>query len=900
MYIRTELNIFIFLFVICIALNSAAQDTILPKDTALSKIDSLALLQKDSSFTKIDTLGIDSIKASIKSTSDNAIDAPVYYHSKDSMMFAINEQKLYLYGSAVVVSEEIELGAEYIEIDLGNNLVYAKGITDSVGNEIGRPVFKDGDDVFEADTMKYNFTTKKGIIKGVITEQSGGYLHSDRTKMHPNKEIHLDKGKYTTCDKKHPHYYIRLTKAKVIPNDKIISGPAYIVIEDIPLPIGIPFGFFPNQSGQTSGVLIPEYGEDKNRGFYLRNGGYYFAFGDYVDLNLKADIYTQGSWGSSLHSNYKKRYKFQGNLDVKYDNIIVGEKDLFGYLKTQTFWVKWLHQQDPKARPNSSFSANVNLGSSTYYKYDAYQTDPNNYLSNTKQSSITYSKIWPNSPFRFSGNLRHSQNSIDSTVSLSLTEMNLTMNRIFPFKRKTRVGKTKFYEKIGISYNSNLKNIINTKESTLFTESSLSEFKNGIKHSIPVSTSLKVFKSFTINPSFNYTERWYSNYLNKYWDENLYINDSTYGGVVIDTISGFKRAGDYTIRAALTTKLYGMYQFSPKFIRDRIKALRHIVTPSVSFSYRPDFSEDKWGYYKEYQTDTSGNTGQYSIFDDGIYGKPPAGKSGMINFSISNNLEMKVRNLKDTVTQIKKIVLIENLTLSSSYNIAADSLNWSKIRISGRTKLFKRLDIRYSCNLDPYILDSTGTYNLNKFEWDENNRLARIQNSDWNFSLNFNLGSEYFTKKNQDNTQETTTGDVGGQAEQETEIINKNNAYIDFSMPWSLNISYVLQYPNTYYYSNMKAKPDSISNEIIQSIGFSGEVNLTPKWKIGFSSGYDYVNKEFTYTTVNIYRDLHCWEMSFNWIPFGFRQSYNFTIRIKSTILRDFKYEKKQDWSESF
>jgi len=805
----------------------------------------------------------DSLKVSVKKKKNTQkVDAPINYSSNDSVNFDIAHKKVYLFGSAVVKYKDITLEADYIELDLENNIVFATGVADSSGMTKGSPHFKQGNEEYNAKKITYNFKTKKGIITGVITEQSGGFLHSEKTKRLANGEICIKNGKFTTCDLEHPHYYIDLTKAKLIPNDKIVSGPAYLVIEDVPLPLGIPFGFFPNNKKHTSGIIIPEYGEEENRGFFLRKGGYYLALNDYVHFKLLGDIYSHGSWGANLVSQYKKRYKFSGAFDIAYQNIKILDNDI----PQRTYWFKWNHRQDPKSHPSNTFTANVNMGSSTYNLYNSVNTS--NHLKNTMQSSISYSKRWKN--FNYSANLRHSQNTLDSTINLSLPEMAFSMNRIYPFKRKNKVGKTRWYEKIGISYNSNLKNTIHVHEDSLFNPAIIDNFKNGIKHYIPVSTSLKAFKYFTFSPSFSYTERWYLQTVERFWNDTANKSD-------IKNVNGFKRSGDYIVSAPLSTKLYGMYMLK----HGPVKALRHVITPMVSFSYRPDFSNNKWKYYYDYRTDTLGNTRKYSIFERGIYGSPPSGKYGALNFNLGNNIEMKVRNRKDTVTGTKKIKLLESLSFNSSYNLAADSLNWSKISVSGRTNILRIINVTFSANIDPYSLDNNGSI-INKFEWNENKKIGRL--TDFNIATGFRFSPKNNTKKSK----------IKSEAYKASVLVaglpsNYLDYYVDFDIPWSLNINYNYRY----------SKP-AFEKTITQTFNFSGDVNLTGKWKIGFRSGYDIVKKDFTYTSIDIYRDLHCWEMSFNWIPYGFYKSYNFKINVKASILQDLKINKRRSYTDNF
>lgn len=873
------------------------QNTVISADSIQITGDSLAENVPDTSLIAVDTLGRDSIKVTREKISESSVDAPIDYTSKDSILFNLEEQKVYLYGEGEVYYKDIELKADYIEIDLDKDLVFANGVTDSTGKETGRPVFIDGSDQLEADSITYNFRTKKGIIKGVYTEQPEGYLHSDRAKKQNDGSVCLKGGKFTTCqNKRDPHFYVRLTKAKVIPEDKIISGPAYLVIADIPIPfIAIPFGFFPNTTKNKSGILIPEYGEEVRRGFFLRNGGYYLALGRYIDMSVKGDIYSKGSWATKINSRYKKRYKYSGNFNVDYTSTITSEKDLSDYEKTNRVWFSWNHSQDPKARPNSTFFANVNMGSSSYHKNSTY-TNPNQLLQNQTQSSIGYTKRWPNSPFSLNANLMHSQNNTDSSITLNMPKVSFSMSRIYPFKRKKAAGSVKWYENIGISYTSNMENKISTDESELFDRSSLNKFRNGMKHSIPVSTNIKALKYITITPSFNYTERWYLRSIERYWDIEYFVNDSTFGGLVTDTINGFKRAYDYSLSTSFSTTFYVYYStFIKKF---PVKMIRHVIRPSVRLSYRPDFSDmTKWNFYDNYYLPSQKEPVTYSIFNggsdawSGMYGYPPAGKSGMVTLSLTNNLEMKVRSKKDTVNQEKKIVLIKNFTISSSYNIAADSLNWSKISLSGRTTLLKRLDVQYAARLDPYILIydtvTDKTYNVNQYEWDVNRRLAHMDNSNWQFGLNLKLGPEIFKNKKEES-----------ESIDKPDLVDNIDDYVNFNIPWSLNIRYTLNYGNNYYYST-SPEPDSIVRNLVQSVSFNGNISLTPKWKIGLTSGYDFKHKAVTMTSVNISRDLHCWEMSMNWIPFGSFQQYNFRIGVKPGILQDLKLNRRRSWYDN-
>ena len=830
----------------------------------------------------------------------SALESKVIYTANDSIRFDIEQQKAYLFGNAEVIYESTILKAGYIELDMGENIVFAKSLKDSAGKEIGKPIFNDDGQEFSTETITYNFETKKGLITKVITKEGEGYIHSDTAKKFEDNMLFIKNGAYTTCDNQNPHFVIKSPKIKIIPDDKIITGPAYLSIANIPTPLAVPFGLFPNKKGRASGVLIPTYGESRIAGFFLKEGGYYLGFKDRIDLALRGDIYSKGSWGVNILSNYKKRYGYNGNISLRYSEFKFGEKELPTFSEEKDFFVTWNHNQDPKSRPNSRFSAKINAGSSTYNKFNSNTSSE--YLKNTFQSNVSYSKSWAGTPYNLSVNLRHSQNTLTRKVDLNLPDVVFSRNRTFPFKPKNKAPKGKWYENIGWNYRMDASNKLSVFDSLLFTDTKYKDFNMGIKHTLPVTTSFKIFKFLMLNPSITYTNRMYLQSIEKNWIDPT---DSTLGFIMVDTISGFKTAHDFLFNTNIKTKIYGMLQFK----KLPIKAIRHVITPSIGFSYRPDFGEEKYGYYKNVQSDTIGGMVNYSIFDGGsnawkgIYGTPSRGKFGSINFSISNNIEMKVKSKKDSINPTKKVKLIENLTFSTSYNLALDSMNWKPINLSGYTKIFGNIFyIRYNALFDPYILvqDSLGiTKNRNVLELKANNRIARIENSNWNLSTNLKLGPDMFKKKENKASKEIEKKRSTKGTEDELQMINDNlDDYVDFSIPWSLKISYTLSYLNDYFYSNSNLR-DSISDNIIQTLSFNGDINLTENWRIGFRSGYDLENKDFTYTSIDIYRDLHCWEMNFNYIPFGLRQSYNFQIKVKSSILQDLKLTRKREWYDN-
>lgn len=809
------------------------------------------------------------------------LEAKVDYSSKDSIFMDLKTKKAHLFQSSKIDYKEIKLDAAYIEINFVRNTLFAKGLSDSLGKITGKPHFSEGSLEYVSEEMTYNFTSKKGLIKHVITQEGDGFLHGETVKKMANNETNVKEGLYTTCSHEHPHFQIKFFKAKVIPKKRIVTGPAYLVIEDVPTPLFVPFGYFPITKGRADGILIPTYGEEFNRGFFLENGGYYFGVGDQMDFALRGDIYSRGSWAVKLNSTYHVRYKFRSIFSISYATNIIGEKNAFDYSKNKDFFIRWSHIQSPQARPNSQFSASVNAGSSKFNSFNP--TSTNDYLSNTYQSNISYSTRL-GSAFNFSANFRHSQNTLSRQVDLSLPELTLNSERFYPLRKKVMVGNLKWYENISVGYGANARNEISTFDTLLFKSTRLSDFRNGVQHSIPISSSIKLLKYFNITNSVNYQERWYLNTIRKEWDSGILINgsDTIYGYVRTDTINEFKSARDFSFSSNLDTRIYGMINLK----KTRLKAVRHVLNPSLGFSFRPDFGTSFWGYYKNYTDGKTNKEVPYSIFSNGIYGSPIKGKSGNLYLNIGNNLEIKVRSKKDTITGMKKIILLESFNFSTSYDFARDSLNLSQLSIGGRTTLWKNLLISYNSIWDPYAVNSTTGVNINKFEWTENRRLYRKNSNSWDVGLNWVLSSDMNKPKKEIKSEKGSS--------QELEDIKKNpDNYIDYSNPWRLNINYTFKYDNRY-----DAKTSKYNNELIQSISISGDVSITSKWKVAASSNYDFKERDFSYTSIDVYRDLHCWEMRFNWVPYGFRKSYNMTIKVKAPVLQDLKLTKKKDWRD--
>lgn len=800
-----------------------------------------------------------------------ALSDEVKYDAEDSIEINAANKMVHLYGKARVVFENIELRADYIYINFATNTVFAFGKKDTAGNYIGYTEFKQGDQEFKVRDMAYNFKSKRGRLSQLVTREGESIIYGDKVKKDEFNNSYIRGAKYTTCDADHPHFFINASKLKIIPEKQVILGPANLVIEDVPTPGFIPFGFFPITKRQKSGVLIPTYGNSPDRGFFLRAGGYYFALNDKVHAELRGDIYTLGSWGLYGTTRYRSRYRYSGNLDVRYNynKFLNATGELPPVSKD--FFVTWVHNVDAKARPNTTFSARVNAGTSNALRFNSYNA--NAIVTNQLISSVSYSKTFgKDNRYNFSTNLRHDQNTITRDINLSLPELFFGMQRVFPFKRKEVVGQPKWYQAIGdnlgIQYSGSMRNDIRTKDTLLFTRQTLDTMRNGMSHNIPISTSFKLFKHFTLSPAINYTEYWYLKTTEKAWDPS----DSTVKTYQVD---GFKRASAYNASISLTTRVYGMFNFRS----EKIKAIRHVLTPTVSMVFQPDFSDLKYGYYKEVQNSVSGTRTRYSIFEQGIFSGPGAGRQGRLDFSLINNLEMKTMKGKDTARREEKVKLLETFNINSSYNFFADSLKWSNIQVSARTTLFKVVQVQVNGNFDPYIYDSfvvgeqRGITRFDKFELNENGRLARLTGG--NIALSASLNPQLFKKGTAANTKR----------EKLRELNLNPNDFIDFDVPWNLTLNY------TYNYS----RPLNTRN-VSQTFMFNGDVSLTKDWKVGFNSGYDFVNKQLSYTSFDIHRNLHCWEFSLNWIPFGFRTSYFFTIRVRSSVLQELKLTRRRDW----
>lgn len=865
----------------------------------------------------VDTLAGDSVllpaSDSIpeKKEKKDAIEDPVFYESSDSMVWS-SSGNAYLYGDSKVKYQNIQLDAEIITMNMDSSVVSAMGKVDSLGVASGLPVFKDGDTPYESDKISYNFKSKRGIVNNVFTSQGDGFMTGERAKKDSTGAFYARRGAYTTCDAEHPHFYIALTRAKVRPKKDVVFGPAYLVVEDVPLPLAIPFGFFPFTDSYSSGFIMPSYGDDSERGFYLRDGGYYFAISDRLDLKLTGEIFTKGSWGLGASSTYAKRYRYSGNVSFNYLVTKEGEKGLPDYGVGKNFRLMWNHRQDAKAHPNSNFSASVNYATSNYERSNLTSIyNPMLNSQTVRTSSVSYSKTFPNIGLTISSTMNISQNVQDSIVSLTFPSLNVSLTKKYPFRKKKRAGDERWYEKISLSYTGQMSNSVTSKEDELFEKNLATEWRNGFKHNIPISATFQLFDFINITPSINYTERWYLKKVNQSWDYEA-------GKVARDTVTGFNRVYNYNMSVSANTTLYGFYQPAGFLKNSRVQMVRHVFKPTVSFTYAPDFGSDRYGYYESYTyMDDNGEirTVEYSPYEGSLYGVPGKGKTGSITFSVSNNLEMKWRTKSDS---LRKVSLIDELGATISYNLAAKTKPWSNLSTRLRLKLSKN----YTFSLNAVF--ATYAYEFNergqvvvgdRTEWSYG-RFGRFQGMSQNISYTFNNDTWKKIKKlfGYGEDESIDADDDGDEKEEKSEEKKSKKSlaassrgesknadldaegYMPFKMPWSFSVSYGI------VMSEDRSKPIDIKDmrypyKFTQNMNFSGNIGISDNWKINFTSGYNFENKELTTTTLNISRDLHCFEMSCGIVLKPYT-SFNFSFRATSQMLADaLKWEKRDNGS---
>ena len=860
------------------------------KDSLVAKIDSLQITAPSEKTQ--DTITKDSIKPK-----KELLETIVKYHAKDYTRFSQKKQKLYLYNEAKIDYGDMNITAGNITIDYNKNTVYARGITDTVSGYTQKPVFTQGSNVIEPDSIVFNTESQKALIYNSKTEQGEGTVISETTKKENDSVYFVKDAKYTTSDNlDDPEYYIKLRKAKIVPGKKIVTGLANLFIYNVPTPLGLPFGFFPQSETQTSGVIIPSFGEQNDRGYFLQNGGYYFAISDFLDLAVLGDYYTNGSYGIRTETTYSKRYRFRGNIGFRYENLISSERGFPDYAKSTIYNFRWSHSQDSKANPSSRFSASVNLGSSTYFRQSVNQVNSGAFLNNTLSSSVSYSKSFQGEPqVNFSLTATHTQNTNTETINLTLPTFQGSLSRMYPFASKTS-SKKGIIQNVNFQYNLRAENRIQTTDSLFFKKEMFDDAKAGFQHSIPLTTNFKLFKYFSASASTNFNEVWTFKTIDRSFD-------TTTNETITTDINGFDAFRTYNFSTSIGTTIYGMFNFEKEGQDKKIKAIRHIIRPSISYNINPAFDK----YYDTYEgdeiVDADGTTTrdliEYSRFEGGIFGTPNKNFSSSMGLSVSNNLEAKVRDRDSTATEPKKIILLNNLNFSTSYNFAGDSLKWSPVRMSGSTQLFKnKMSINFNATLDPYALDNNNR-RIDKFNIDNGGSLFRLSSASLNASwtLASKKADDKSNKKDKGINENVRSGgradDLFGISEDfsnpqfsktnESENETPSDLY-HYTIPWNLRIAYAVNYSNS-------RRQNEISSH---SLMFSGDLELSPKWSIGASSGYDLKNAGFTYTQLRFERDLLSWRMNFSWIPFSSRSSWNFFIGIKSSILQDLKYEKRR------
>ena len=886
--------------------------------------------------TEEDTLSMDSLQKAIwkhnKAIDDSlhadslnrerkkGIDAPVEYQADDSMTYEAGSGIARLFGNSQVKYQDMDLQSDQIYMQLDSSLVHATGSRDSTGTKFGTPVFKMGSDSYESDTMAFNFKTKKGLIQNVYTQQDDGFMVSELSKRNEKGELFLQHGRYTTCDEPHPDFYIALSRAKVRPGKDVVFGPAYLVVADVPLPFAIPYGFFPFTKSYSSGFIMPTYGDETSRGFYLRDGGYYFAMSDKWDLKLLGEIYTKGSWGLSAASNYHKRYRYSGSFYASYQNSVTGDKNMPDYVKSTSFKIQWSHRQDSKANPYSSLSASVNFATTNYEPNNLNSMyNPQAMTQSTRTSSVSWSTSFSSIGMTLSSTVNLNQNMRDSTIGMTLPDLNISIARFYPFKRRHAAGKERWYEKISMSYTGQLSNSINTKEDKILHSSLTKDWRNGMKHSIPISGSFTLFGYLNLNPSITINDRMYTQKYKRSWDEDRQRE-------VVDTLQGFYNVYDWSLALTASTTLYGFYIPNRKIFGDKIQAVRHVFTPTIGFSYAPDFSSSRYGYYDTYtKTDADGNVSlvEYSPYTGTLYGVPGKGKTGRISMDIKNNIEMKVRSDDDS-TGFKKISIIDELGASMSYNFATDYHPWSDLSTRLRLKLSKS----YTLNLNAvfatyaYEIDSvTGRpYIGNRTEYSKG-RFGRFQGMSQNLSytLDNKKIANFFkwlrgekVKKDKDKRDEEKydtgvetnvddkmeAGKHGARRSESSKAETDEDGYMLFNVPWSLSIGYgITMRENTggrFNYDTMR-----YPYKFTQNLNLSGNVRISDGWNISFSSGYDFENHKISMTTASLSRDLHCFNMSCSVVLAPYT-SYNFSFRCNAATLTDaLKYDKRSSYSNA-
>lgn len=861
--------------------------------------------------TAIDTTAADSAKRK------PGIDAPVDYECTDSLVYDAETRLVHLYGKAQVKYMDMTLNAAKITMNMDSSLVRAAGERDTAGILQDKPVYSQGSDNYHSELMAFNFKTKKGYITNVETTQGDGFMQSQHSKRAADGTLYLEHAKYTTCDAKHPHFYIALSRAKVRPGKESVFGPAYLVVADVPLPLAVPYGFLPFNKKYSSGFIMPSYGDETSRGFYLRDGGYYFAINDYMDVKALGEIYTKGSWGLSAETNYRKRYRYNGNFYISFLRTVDGEKNMPDYAVTKSLKVQWTHSKDAKASPNTTFSARVNFASENYERSNLESMyNPLAYTQSTRASSVSFSHTFPSIGLNIAGSTNLTQSLRDSSVSMTLPDLSISLNRFYPFRRKHQAGKERWYEKISMSYTGSLSNSINTKEDKLFKSNLVKDWRNGMQHRIPIDATFQVFKYINISPQFSLRDIMYTNRVMRSWDETTQKE-------VADTTYGFYNLYDWSLGVSANTTLYGFYKPWRKLFGDKIIAVRHVFKPSVSFSYAPDFTSSHYGYQRTYvKTDANGevSTVTYSPYSGGIYSYPSGTKQGMITMSVSNNVEMKVKSDRDTTGE-RKISIIDELYGALSYNMAAETRPWSNLNTRIRLKLTKNYTFSMAAVFATYAyaFDKNGrVVTSDRTEWSYG-RFGRFQGMSQNLSYTFNNEtlSKLFSRRSDrstasnDETDTDTDTDAedanidpdlrnakkGGKQKKQKSKVDEDG-YLRFSLPWSFTVSYGISMAEDRS-KQINVRRMRYPYSFTQTMNFSGYLRIAEGWNISFTSGYDFNYHELSMTTASVSRDLHCFEMSCSVVlrPYS---SFNFTFRARANELADaLKWDKRSSYSSN-
>lgn len=930
------LSLFSFFISICFAAYTAKTDGFVPHrlwDDTTSRVVPLSqkkevkakstatdTIQKDSVQRVVvalqDTLRQDSVITDTIKKKGISLDAPIKYNAADSLVYDAQTGLAYLYGRANVEYQDMTLTGAKIFMNLDSTLVRATGAKDTTGVAYDTPIYKQGSEEYKSEEMAFNFKSKKGLIQGVSTTEGNGFLHSERSKRISDGTLYLEHARYTTCNDDHPHFYLALSRAKVRPGKEVSFGPAYLVVADVPLPLALPYGFFPFNKKYSSGFIMPSYGDETTRGFYLRDGGYYFAINDHYDATVLGEIYTKGSWGLSGQTNYRRRYRYNGNVYLNYLHTVEGEKNMPDYQVTKSFKVQWTHNQDAKANPKASFSARVNFASTSYERSNlASLYNPVALTQSTRTSSVSYSYNFEKIGLSLSTSFNLMQNMRDSSIAVTLPDLSVSVARFYPFRRKNVVGKERWYEKISMSYTGAMSNSISTKENLLFKSNLIKKWRNGMRHSIPIDATFQLFKYINISPHISIRDYMYTNRIEKSWDAQARRE-------VVDTAYGFYNLYDWNMGVSANTTLYGFYKPSPKVFGSKIIAVRHVVKPSIGFTYSPDFTTESYGYHKSYvrtEADGTVTTVPYSPYANGLYGVPSGRKQGLISMSLSNNLEMKVKSDADSTGE-KKISLIDELSGTLSYNMAAPEKRWSNLSTRLRLKLTKSYTFSMAAVWATYAYmfnDKGQVVEGNRTEWSFG-RFGRFQGMSQNLSYTFNnqtlkklknklsgvrrqeakTSSEEETKDEPDSNLDPTLKSSQQGEKKKVKATLDEDGYLPFSMPWSLTVSYgISMHEDRSRQINVRTMRYPYS--FTQTMNFSGYVRIADGWNISFSSGYDFKNHGLSMTTASLSRDLHCFNMSCSMVLHPFR-SFNFSFRAVASELADaLKWEKRSSYSNN-